>query len=116
MSDRKVFHDSITELPQQQGVTANGLIVNAAKPEARDQRMDVLFSLDIPSKDDLEKQVASGAMLLAEQARQEIFAEARRVEKLKKWLIGQGFKVTGQSPDGTSVYANATAGQIEQKS
>jgi kumamolisin len=33
---------------------------------------------------------------------------------LKKWLGEQGFKVTGQSADGTSVYANATVGQIEQ--
>ena len=114
MSDRKVFHDSITELPQQQGVTANGLIVNAAKPEAHDQRMDVLFSLDIQSKDDLEKQVASGAVLSADELAKKYSPKPADVEKLKKWLIGQGFKVTGQSPDGTSVYANATAGQIEQ--
>ena len=49
MNERKVFHDSVTPLPDQAGLTANSLIVNAAKPENRDETMSLLFSLSIPA-------------------------------------------------------------------
>ena len=43
MGDRKVFTDSIIPLPEEAGVTKNGLIVNQAKPEHRNDRMALLF-------------------------------------------------------------------------
>ena len=49
MVDRKVFTDSVTELPSSPGVTPNGFILNKATQEAHNERMDVLFSLAIPS-------------------------------------------------------------------
>ena len=55
MADRKMFPDSVTELPAETGVTKNGLIVNKAKADTRNHKMDLLFSLEVPAKDDLEK-------------------------------------------------------------
>jgi kumamolisin len=114
MSDRKVFIDSVTELPTQLGLTKNGLMVNEAKSENRNERMDVLFSLELPSRDDLEKRVAAGEVIPVEQLNQKYAPKKTDVDALKTWLVEQGFKVTGQSPDGSSVYASATVGQIEQ--
>jgi len=38
-------------------------MVNEAESENRNERMDVLFSLEMPSKDDLEKRVAAGEVI-----------------------------------------------------
>jgi kumamolisin len=114
MSDRKVFTDSVTELPTQLGLTKNGLMVNEAKSENRNERMDVLFSLELPSRDELEKRVAAGEVIPVEQLNQKYAPKRIDVDALKSWLVEQGFKITGQSPDGSSVYASATVGQIEQ--
>ena len=45
-------------------------MVNEAKSENRNERMDVLFSLEMPSKDDLEKRVAAGEVIPVEQLNQ----------------------------------------------
>ena len=111
MGDRKVFADSIVALPEHDGVTAHGLIVNQAKPENRNERMDLLFSLDIPAQADLEQRVAKGEVLSADEL-SKYAPKSSDVDALKQWLAGQGFKVTGQSPDGSSVYASATVNQI----
>jgi kumamolisin len=114
MVDRKVFADSVTELPSSPGVTPNGLILNNAKQETHNEKMELLFSLAIPSRDDLEKKVAAGETVSPADLNKTYAPKASDVEALKKWLGEQGFKVTGQSPDGTSVYANGTVEQIEQ--
>ena len=114
MSDRKVFTDSIIPLPEEAGVTKNGLIVNQAKPEHRNDRMALLFSLDMPSQADLEQRVAKGEVISVDELNKKYAPKATDVDALKKWLTEQGFKVTGQSTDGSSVYANGTVGQIEQ--
>jgi kumamolisin len=114
MSDRKVFTDSVTELPTQTELTKNGLMVNRAKSENRSEKMDLLFSLDMPAKDDLEKRVAAGEVVPVEQLNQKYTPKRADLDALKTWLTGQGFKVTGESPDGSGLYASATVGQIEQ--
>ena len=114
MGDRKVFTDSIIPLPEEAGVTKNGLIVNQAKPEHRNDRMALLFSLDMPSQADLEQRVAKGEVISVDELNKKYAPKAADVDALKKWLTEQGFKVTGQSTDGSSVYANGTVGQIEQ--
>jgi kumamolisin len=63
MSERKVFKDSITELPAQPGPTAHGLMVTQAKPETRNEKMELLFSLEMPSRQELEKRVAAGEVI-----------------------------------------------------
>ena len=114
MSERKVFTDSVTELPAKPGLTKSGLMVAQAKRETRNETMELLFSLDMPDRDDLEKRVASGEVLSAEQLDQKYRPKKADVDALKSWLTEKGFKVVGESPGGTGVYAKATVGQIEQ--
>ena len=45
MTDRKVFQDSVTPLPEQ-GPTAHGLMVSAAEAPDRTESMALLFSVD----------------------------------------------------------------------
>jgi hypothetical protein len=61
MTDRKVFHDSVTPLPEQ-GPTAHGLMVSAAEAPDRTESMALLFSLSIPetAQQELEARVARG--------------------------------------------------------
>lgn len=114
MADRKVFTDSVSELPSNPGVTPNGLILNKATQDAHNANMDLLFSLAIPSKDDLEKKVAAGETVSASDLNKTYVPKTSDIEALKTWLGAQGFKVTGQSSDGTSVYASASVSQIEK--
>jgi kumamolisin len=114
MSDRKVFADSVTELPEQPGLMKNGLMVSNMRKESRQETMELLFSLDVPAKDDLEKRVAAGEVLTAEKLNQTYVPKKADVDGLKSWLKEQGFKVVGESPGSTGVYASATVGQIEQ--
>lgn len=114
MSDRKVFTDSVAELPTQPGLTKHGLLVAPARRDARNETMELLFSLEMPDKDDLEKRVAEGQVLSTEQLDQRYSAKKADVDALKSWLNEQGFDVIGESPDGTGIYAKATVGQIEQ--
>jgi kumamolisin len=114
MSDRKVFKDSITELPAQPGVTKAGLMVAHAKKDARNETMELLFSLEMPARDDLEKRVAAGEVLSAETLDQTYAPKKADVDALKSWLTEQGYKIVGESPSGAGVYAEATVAQIEQ--
>lgn len=114
MVDRKVFTDSVTELPSTPGVTPHGLILNKAPQEAHNEKMDLLFSLAIPSRDELEKKVAAGETVSAADLNKTYAPKESDVDALKNWLVKQGFKVTGQSADRSSVYANATVGEIER--
>jgi kumamolisin len=114
MSDRKIFTDSISPLPQQIGPTASGLMVAKATPEHRSTPMDLLFSLDMPGQADLESRVAKGEVIPADEIRQKYSPNKSDAEALAAWLKGQGFTVDKISPDGSGVYATASAGQIEQ--
>ena len=64
MTDRKVFQDSVTPLPEQ-GPTAHGLMVSAAEAPDRTETMALLFSLSIPqdAQRDLEARVAKGEVV-----------------------------------------------------
>jgi len=116
MPDRKVFDDSITPLPDQPGPTERGLIVQQAEPEHRDESMNVLFSLEIPShsESDLEARVARGEVMSVDELEKNYSPDAADRDKLVAWLKGQHFDVFDISKDGTSVYARATVAQIEE--
>jgi hypothetical protein len=47
MTDRKVFADSVTPLPDQPGLTPHGLMIHAEKPTDRNEKMTLLFSVGI---------------------------------------------------------------------
>ena len=50
MPDRKVFHDSVVSLPVDTGLTPNGLVVQPAAAEHRDESMTLHFSLALPEQ------------------------------------------------------------------
>ena len=116
MGERKVFEDSVVPLPDEPGLTAQGLMVQAAEPEHGKEQMRVLFSLEIPPKDEaeLEERVARGEVVPADELQQKYAADPADRKKLVAWLKGQHFDVTEVSPDGTSVYARASVDQIEK--
>jgi kumamolisin len=116
MSPRKVFHDSVTELPEQMGVTPTGLKVNAARPEHADDKMTVSFSLAIPkpAHDELEALVAKGRTISPAEIDSKYAVSQSQVQPLVDWLKKQGFEIEHVSDDRTSVFARATVGQIEK--
>ena len=111
----KVFHDSVVELPEQ-AATPHGLTVTAARPEHSQEVMPLTFSLKIPQElhDELEAKVAKGIVVPIDELNKKYAVPAKEVNALVDWLKGQGFEVTQVAKDGTSVYARATAGQIEK--
>lgn len=119
MAERKVFEDSVTPLPKEQegpGLIHNGLMINAAAPEHKDAKMTVLFSLEIPAEAqaDLEARVARGEVVDPKELQKKYAANAADKDALVAWLQGQGFEITHESSDRTSVYARATVDQIEK--
>ena len=116
MDGRKVFHDSVTPLPPHLGLTPNGLLVQSAKPEHLAERMPVLFSLALPpdAMAALEEKVASGETVSADELQKNYSPQEMDINALTKWLQAQGFTGIEVSKDRTSVYAQATAEQIEK--
>jgi kumamolisin len=117
MSDRKVFQDSVTPLPEESGLTHNGLMINAlAEDEHRDETMRLLFSLAIPpqAQAQLEERVAKGEVVPLAELDKSYTPAAADVDALVSWLKGQGFEITDVSNDRTSVYARASVDQIEK--
>jgi len=116
MSDRKVFADSVTPLPEKPGLTTHGLMVNAAKPQHRDETMTLLFSVAPPraSQAELEERVARGEVVPIEELNKKYAADTADVKALVSWLKGQGYKVTHVTSDNTGVYAQASVDKIEK--
>jgi kumamolisin len=116
MNQRKIFHDSVVELPEQAGVTSTGLKVNAARAEHDDTKMTISFSLAIPqdAHDQLEAAVAKGEVVSLDDLNTKYAVPARDVDQLVTWLKAQGYEIVRVSTDGTSVFARATTTQIEQ--
>jgi kumamolisin len=116
MNQRKTFHDSVVELPEQAGVTPTGLKVNATRPEQDDKKMTISFSLAIPqdAHDELEAAVAKGEVVSLDDLNTKYAVPASEVDPLISWLKAQGYEITRVAKDGTSVFARATTTQIEQ--
>jgi kumamolisin len=115
MSDRKVFTDSVIELPDQPGVTPGGMKVNARGAPQGDETMPITFAL-APAVDDqqLEDLVAQGRTLTPDELRTQHGVPKADVDKLVAWLTQQGWRIDQVSDDGTSVHASATVAQIEK--
>ena len=113
MADRKIFSNSVIALPDHAGITERGLMVNAAEPQHREDSMTLLFSLEIPpdAQAELEERVAKGEVIPPEELKRKYSADPA---KLESWLKSEGFKIVQTTPDGTGIYASASAGQIER--
>ena len=116
MAGRKVFQDSVTALPDQMGLTPNGLMVQAMEAEHGEEPMTLLFSLAIPkeAQDELESRVAKGEVVSFDEMKKSYSPKAADVEGLVSWLKAQGYEIAQTAPDSTGVYARAKASQIEQ--
>ena len=116
MADRKMFSDSVTPLPPQEGLAPGGLMVQAAQADHRLETMKLLFSLDIPAdrRADLEAKVARGEVVPLHALQNDYMPAAADVDALVNWLKTQGFTIDHVTPDRTGVYASATVAQIEQ--
>ena len=63
--DRKSFPHSVVKLPTEPGITPSGLIVHAAEPEHKEDKLEILFSFAIPAeaRAELAKRVANGEVV-----------------------------------------------------
>jgi kumamolisin len=115
MTDRKVFHDSVTSLPSQHGLTQNGLLVQAANDDQRREQMSVLFSLALPEKarQDLEAKVERGETVSPDDLKK-LTPTAASVAPLVEWLKKNGYANVTVAKDGAGVYADAPVDQIEK--
>ena len=116
MNGRKVFHDSVTPLPSQLGPTPQGLLVQSTQPENLNERMTVLFSLGLPQDAlaELEERVANGETVSADELQKNFSPKEMDINALSKWLHAQGFTDVEVSKDRSSIYAQATAAQIQK--
>ena len=114
MTTTKLFPNSVVPLPAS-GVTPAGMIVNAAEPVNLDETRRLHFSLQLPKalNDDLEERVARGDVVPPAELSQKYVANQASVEGLVQWLRAQGYTISKVTPDGTSVYADATLDLIE---
>jgi|KBSSwiStaDraftv2_1062776.scaffolds.fasta_scaffold125084_1 kumamolisin len=118
MSNRKVFTDSVTELPPQEseGLVHNGLLLSAVKPEHKHEKMTILFSF-APSPEvqtQLEARVAKGEVVSPAELEKAYGSNAKDRDALIAWLKKEGFEIVEESKDGASIYARGTVDQIEK--
>ncbi len=116
MSTRKVFSNSITPLPTEEGVAHKGLMMAFAQPQHKDEKMTIHFSVAIPddARQELETRVANGETMTLAELNQKYAPVAGDVEKLISWLQAEGFEIVKKSNDATGVYAKASVSQIEK--
>lgn len=114
MPTRKLFHDSVIEMPVQPGPVASGLNVHAATAEHHDDSMSISFSLS-PSNnlnEELEKRVENGERLPIQELRDRYGVSKEQIAPLLKWLKENGFTVDYQAPDNTSIQTTAAASDV----
>ena len=115
MPERKVFKDSVIPLPKDVGIVHEGLMLNAALPEHKQEHMTLLFSLEFTkqARQQMEHAVERGQVVPPESL-QGLAANASQLKRLRDWLTKEGFEITQVTPDGTSVYAKGSVDQIEK--
>ncbi|MGJ7917820.1 protease pro-enzyme activation domain-containing protein [Massilia sp. LXY-6] len=111
---RKLFHDSVIEMPAQSGLLPSGLHVNAVTPEHDDELMTVSFSLspDGHLNEELEEKVAKGEVLPVQLIRDRYGVPDAQIQPLIDWLTANHFDILYKAPDNTSVQARAIAGNV----
>lgn len=114
MSNRKMFPNSVIPIPAS-GVTAHGLIASGADARHRDEKMDVSFSLSVPPdlQKELQARVDKGETISAQELKTKYTVDPAAAGALETWLKNEGFTITQVTPDRTTIYANASASQVE---
>jgi len=106
----------VVPIPVPSGPAPQGMIVNAASNEHRAEPMTLHFSLALTpeAEAELEAKVAKGETVPIEALHRDYGAKQADADALIAWLKAEGFTITDVSPDRTSVYASASAVQIEK--
>lgn len=114
MTNRKYFHDSITELPPQPGRTGTGLMVHAAEAAHLDEPMQLHFSFAIApaAEKELAARVQAGETISAAELDKKYGLGAADTEPLRNWLSKHGYQITQETSDHTSVFATAPASTV----
>jgi kumamolisin len=109
-----MFPDSVIPIPPS-GVTPDGLIVNAAEPHRRAEKMDVSFSLGVPPalEKELEERVDKGETISPQELKTKYAVDPAVADALETWLKKEGFTITEVTPDRTTIYTSAPASQVE---
>lgn len=113
MAERKVFQDSIVELPHEGTHAPLGLVVQAVDaPQLLAEPLTLHFAFAPPPdlQRELEASVASGEVISPQDQARKYAARAPEIAALEKWLKSEGFTITQVTPDG--IYAQAPASQI----
>ena len=112
--NRKLFHDSVIELPDQAGHTAGGLAVQAAQPQYLQDKMTLHFALAAPAgtQAQLEQLVASGRVVAPAELNTKYGVSAADLQALTAWLRDAGYEIVQVAPDRTSVFARASVADI----
>lgn len=116
MPQRKLFHDSVVELPIETAVSPTGMKVNARGPEHSDEKMTVSFSLspEAAINDELEAIVARGEVVPLDELSTKYGVSQQNIDPLVAWLKKEGFEILHIAGDRTGVFARATVSQIER--
>ncbi len=114
MPARKLFHDSVLEIPVQAGLVPSGLNVHAAMPEHLDELMTLSFSLSPPGgrNEELEERVNQGERIPIQDIQRQYGVPAADVAPLISWLKDHHFTIRYQAPDNTSIQASAAASDV----
>jgi kumamolisin len=115
MPGRTMFPNSVVPLPASPGLTSHGLIVGAAEPKHRAETMHLHFALGVPAaaQEELEERVAKGEVVPIDEQMMKYGADRASADALVAWLKNEHFKVSHVTPDDTTIYASATASQVE---
>src|SRR6516162_727249 len=93
MPNRKMFPDSVIPVPATPGITTHGMTVNAADPHHRAEKMDLSFSLSLPSavEKELEERVGKGDVISPDEMKTKYSVDPDTANALETWLTGEGF-------------------------
>jgi kumamolisin len=108
--ERKVFKNSITEIPPHMS-----LHVESATDEHANDPMQLLFSIELPKnlQDELDQRVKSGKILSTQEMQKYRVPDATYA-KLKKWLDEQELQIIRTNRPHTHIYVKGTVAQIEK--
>lgn len=113
MTSRKIFHDSVTELPPQPGPSGNTL-VKAAEPAHLNDSFTLNFAFQVPdaAEKELARRVEAGEQIPAAELDTKYALTEADTAPLKKWLASHGYTNVRETPDHLNVFANASADTV----
>jgi len=107
----KPYYNSVAPLPKPGGPAPN--ISSPTASALNNTVLPLQFSLQNKKEKELEDAVNNGTILSADQLNTTYGGSPEDAKKVADWLKGSGFSSIEITPDNTSVYASATAAQIQ---